>query len=133
MDGTWRGGGSKVTDVTLPACVPNNTGQLFSSEYYSQFNNWYAHMSKHPTERSLDHIAWIANFKFDFECKSYQELKTTTGKNGYQNGYCGGGGVGYNSKNSNSSQRGNGNSSGGNRNNSTGNYESNSNGSGDRS
>jgi len=65
--------GANVTSYTLnPVKFPNNTGQLLPSEYYSQFRDWYSQMVKALTDRSLDYITWISNFKFDFEGKSFQ-------------------------------------------------------------
>ena len=142
----WRRGnfagtlGTSVTDVLTPVKFPNNTGKLLPSEYYSQFRDWYSRMVKVSTDRFLDDISWVANFKFVFERKSFQQKVQSGWK--YQNEYRNGGMGGFNgySKSIGLSQRGNGGngSSNGNTNNSSGGnshgYNSfNGNGGGDRS
>ena len=67
-------------------------------------------MTKAPTDISLDNIAWIANFKFDFKRKSLHQSKAKLGGNKDQNDFRNGGGEGGGnsySKNGQSSQRGN--------------------------
>jgi len=41
-------GASVTLDALTPVKFPNNTGQLFQSEYYSQFRDWYSQMVKPP-------------------------------------------------------------------------------------
>jgi len=92
-------GANGTLDALNPMKFPNNTGQLLPSEYYSQFRDGYRQMVITPTDRSLDEIAWIANFKFEFERESFQQSKTQWGGSNYQsnfrNGGEGKGGNGY--------------------------------------
>ena len=39
--GATGGGESKVITVASTNNFPNNAGQLYPSEYYSQFRDWY--------------------------------------------------------------------------------------------
>ena len=45
-------------------------------------------MVKVPVDRTQNNIAWISNFKFDFERKSFQKSKAQSSGNKYQNNIC---------------------------------------------
>ena len=67
-------GGGKVHTILPKRGFPNNTVRLLPSEYYYQFCDCYTLIANLVGNRSLDNIAWISNFKFNFERRLYREI-----------------------------------------------------------
>ena len=47
-------------------------------------------MVKQPSDMSLDDVAWMSNFKFDFQWMLYSQSKKSGGNNGYHDDNCSG-------------------------------------------
>ena len=78
----------EVTEVTsiLKSSAPNfpnNNGTLLPSHFYSQFKEWYHHMSVPFAERSDANKEWIATSQFKFNRPRVNYVHSKNRRGGY--------------------------------------------------